>query len=160
MINILFLILLFVSCASATPRQESSFGDKSFGISYPDYNLTPGKTVPGVTKEDVCQSGYSKRIRSQLSAKEKSAVYQEYSLTKDNAKYQIDHLVPIGLGGSNDMANLWPIPKINNAGFNEKQRAAQWLHDQVCSGKMEIGQAQELMIHDWHDVYMKSRGKR
>ena len=35
---------------------------------------------------------------------------------------EIDHIIPLELGGSNDIANLFPEPGAGAAGFREKVR--------------------------------------
>jgi len=53
--------------------------------------------------------------------------------------YVIDHLVPLELGGSNDVRNLWPQPR-NEA--RAKDRIEDELHETVCSGRIRLVDAQ------------------
>ena len=51
--------------------------------------------------------------------------------------YEIDHLIPLCLGGSDDFSNLWPQPRRSiepkwNA--EVKDRLERFMCDMVCSG--------------------------
>lgn len=132
--------------------EEPRYDDGGYGIAYPNKALTPGSVVDA-TREDVCAPGYSKRMRAKVSKQTKALVYYRYGLKYDSKHFQIDHLIPISIGGSNDPDNLWPQPIINNYGFREKQKVAAYLHNQVCADKMDIRDAQEMIRVDWHAVY-------
>ena len=73
----------------------------------PDPKLTPGDAFE-VSAQDVCTPGYSKRVRN-VPQSVKEAVYRENGITAHppNA-FEVDHLVPLELGGSNSIKNLWP----------------------------------------------------
>lgn len=140
--------------------EEPAFGEKSYLVAYPNLSLTPGDVITSATREVVCKSGYSKRMRRDLSKNEKAEVYARYGLPYDSKHYQIDHFIPLSLGGSNEPENLWPQPIVNNAGFIEKQQAADYLHTEVCAGRMKIRTAQDKMRADWHAVYRQRKEKR
>ena len=73
----------------------------------PDAKLTPGDTFD-VTAEDVCVPGYAKKVRS-VPAWLKRQAYAEYGITQyETGDYEVDHLIPLSLGGSNSIRNLWP----------------------------------------------------
>jgi hypothetical protein len=59
------------------------------------------------------------------------------------------------LGGSNDLKNLWPEPAEPRPGFHEKDRVENYLHRQVCSGRMSLADAQKQIQTDWLAVYEK-----
>lgn len=56
-----------------------------------------------------CSPHYAKAARH-TSGKLKAVIYREYGITKAQRKrghYEIDHLVPLGLGGADVAPNLW-----------------------------------------------------
>jgi len=73
----------------------------------PDPKLTPGDTFE-VTAQDVCVPGYAKKVRA-VPAWLKRQAYAEYGITQyKTGDYEVDHLIPLSLGGSNSIRNLWP----------------------------------------------------
>ena len=73
----------------------------------PDPKLTPGGTFD-VTAQDVCVPGYAKKVRA-VPAWLKRQAYAEYRITEyKTGDYEVDHLIPLSLGGSNSIRNLWP----------------------------------------------------
>lgn len=164
MINaIFFVILIFTAVRGHASSymigdyEEVGYDQKSFMVAYPNPALTPGDTVPA-TRETVCSSGYSKRMRRNLSKADKAAIYSRYGLPYDSKHYQIDHFIPLSIGGSNDQKNLWPQPIEKNVGFIEKQQVADFLHRQVCSDAIDIHEAQEMIRKDWHAAFIKIHG--
>jgi hypothetical protein len=95
-----------------------------------------------------------------VTEEEKNQVYAEYGITSHRTgEYEVDHLVSLELGGSNDIANLWPEAASPRPGFHEKDQVENFLHDQVCSGAMPLTQAQEQIATNWLAVYEKMPGR-
>ncbi len=118
-----------------------------------DSACTPGAIFPNVTKEQVCVSGYAGSVRN-VPQSEKNKVFAEYSVTKHlPGEYEVDHLVSLELGGSNDIANLWPEAATPKPGFHEKDQVENYLHNQVCSGKITLKEAQIEIATNWLTVY-------
>ena len=68
----------------------------------PDPKLTPGDVFE-VTLQDICIPGYSKKVRAVPRSLRKQA-YAKYGITSANeGDYQMDHLIPLCLGGSNSI---------------------------------------------------------
>lgn len=125
------------------------------GGKLPDPACTPGAIIATATKAQVCQAGYAKNVRD-VPTSEKDAVYREYAVRSHRAgQYEVDHLVSLELGGSNDVANLWPQPAEPRPGFHEKDQVEDYLHRQVCSGAVTLPQAQEQIATDWMSVYRR-----
>jgi hypothetical protein len=125
----------------------------------PDPACTPGAIFPDATQEEICVPGYSSKTRN-VSESEKKQVYAEYGIkTHTTGEYEVDHLISLELGGSNDIANLWPEPAEPRPGFHEKDKVENYLHKQVCDGTMSLEDAQYQIAHDWMAVYQNLPGK-
>lgn len=55
---------------------------------------------------------------------------------------EIDHIVSLELGGSNDIANLYAEPGSGAANYRAKDRLESRLLDTVCSGLITLRAAQ------------------
>ncbi len=122
--------------------------------SYPDPDCTPGAIFSDVTAEQTCVSGYTKTVRS-VSTSLKKKVYQEYGIVYPPpfGTYEADHFIPLTLGGSNDIANLFPESAEPKPGFKEKDLVENYLHQKVCSGAITLSAAQRAIATDWVAVY-------
>ena len=120
----------------------------------PDPACTPGDLIkPLVTRDDICVSGYSSGVRD-VSNSLKEEVYEAYGIKKHSpAEYEIDHFVSLGLGGSNDISNLFPEAAEPRPGFHEKDKVENYLIDQVCEGAMSLQEAQIKIATNWVEVY-------
>jgi len=84
----------------------------TFAAVLPNAHLTPG-AVADTDPTIVCTYGYARAHRNVPYA-ERDAVYSEYGIPRGTRSasprrgYRIDHLVPLELGGANDVRNLWP----------------------------------------------------
>src|SRR5437764_1030390 len=88
-------------------KQTKTSGCAAHG-GLPDSACTPGAIFPNATVQQICTSGYASSVRN-VPSSEKDQVYAEYGIHSHYAgQYEVDHLVSLELGGSNDIANLWP----------------------------------------------------
>lgn len=117
----------------------------------PDPACTPGSFDPAVTQADlattICTSGYTANVRPPSSAtdKAKKALYTAYGIPTGTVS-ELDHLVSLELGGSNDVANLWPeVGKVPNP----KDSIENALHKAVCAGKVTLSAAQQAIAGNW-----------
>ncbi|GLV53683.1 hypothetical protein KDH_05350 [Dictyobacter sp. S3.2.2.5] len=118
-----------------------------------DKQCTPGAIFPNATAKQICKSGYSKSVRN-VPVSVKNEAYSEYGITHHTTgQYEVDHLISLELGGSNDIANLWPEAASPKPGFHQKDAVENYLHSQVCSGKMDLRTAQTKIATDWLSVY-------
>ena len=118
-----------------------------------DKACTPGAILAGVTKDQICVPGYSKKVRN-VPQVEKSKVYAEYGISsRQPNEYEVDHLISLELGGSNDISNLWPELAQPTPGFHEKDLVENYLHAQVCQGSLPLADAQQKIAGDWLAVY-------
>ena len=117
----------------------------------PDRRLTPGATMP-VTLEQVCTIGYSRTVRN-VPIEEKREVFRRYGVEYVPNTYEVDHIIPLELGGSNSIENLWPQPL--RGAFNSRMKDAlenrlRWM---VCDGLLTLPQAQAWIAQDWIAAY-------
>ena len=121
---------------------------------YSDSKMTPGAVYSNVNKDDICVKGYSHQVRNVTSSTKKQ-VYLEYGMTypQPPGDFEVDHLVPLELGGSNDIRNLWPEPANPEPGFHQKDRVETDVHNKVCSGAMSLQQAQDKIATDWYALF-------
>ena len=119
----------------------------------PDKDCTPGAIIDGATKEQICVPGYSQSVRN-VPDKEKNEVYASYNVTSHpTGAYEVDHLISLELGGSNDISNIWPEPASPTPGFHEKDKVENYLHKQVCDGKISLQEAQVEIANNWLSVF-------
>ena len=124
-----------------------------------DSACTPGAILSTGTKDAICKSGYAKSVRN-VPDSEKNQVYAEYGITSHApGQYEVDHLVSLELGGSNEIANLWPELASPKPGFHEKDKVENYLHAQVCSGAVSLQQAQQEIATNWLTVYNQMPNK-
>jgi len=123
-------------------------------IAMPDPMLTPGATF-GVTSEELCVAGYSAKVRN-VPASLKRQVFERYKITSHKpGEYEVDHLISLELGGSNDISNLWPQPYNGPWNAHMKDRLENKLHQLVCDGVITLEEAQTAISQDWVEAYQK-----
>jgi hypothetical protein len=70
--------------------------------------------------------------------------------------YEIDHLIPLGIGGADDDANLWPEPRREVLRLEWCKDELEWrLRELVCSGALPVARAQAMIADDWTATYWK-----
>jgi hypothetical protein len=117
----------------------------------PDTHCTPGSVDPAVTQDNIqttiCKSGYTATVRppAYQTNKLKSTLYGVYGIPSGTPS-ELDHLVPLELGGSNDVTNLWPevgtIP-------NSKDGVENTLRLAVCTKQITLQAAQSAIATNW-----------
>jgi hypothetical protein len=107
----------------------------------------PGVTDPAVTQaniaQTICQPGYTKTVRPPVSYTNrlKRKLYASRHLKGGLRAYELDHLVPLEVGGApRDPANLWMEPI---ADARKKDRVENVAHRLVCSGRLSLADAQK-----------------
>jgi hypothetical protein len=115
-------------------------------ILWPDPTLTPG----AVRSTDTRTLRHGGRERSDLT-------YERYGVAPaDGMQYTLDHLIPLAIGGADDDANLWPEPRrsIESEWNAERKDDLEWrLRDLVCSGALDVHEAQRMIAADWPEAY-------
>lgn len=124
----------------------------------PDPRCTPGSIDPAVTQANlrstICRHGYTKTVRppeSQTGRFKFGIAYPAYS-DPHTERTELDHLVSLELGGSNDATNLWPEYP---ATPNPKDKIENALNRAVCSGRVTLAAAQDAIASDWTNAESK-----
>jgi hypothetical protein len=119
---------------------------------WPDSDLTGGSVrIDGHDRLAMC--GHAKEHRGTMSASRRDEILRRYGLPPGtHPDYEIDHLIPLCLGGGDDPSNLWPqmrrrIESEWNA--EAKDRLERRLCDMVCAGQLDIATAQQEIAEDW-----------
>ena len=141
----LSLMLLFYLSAVALPQNKQRY--------LPDPKLTPGDTT-AATKEEVCGARHT--ALAPIPVRVKSQVFTRYGIsTAGPSSYNIDHLIPAKLGGSNSIKNLWPQPLSSEWNYALKNKLEKQLLRRVCRGELELSKAQQEIATDWVSAYKK-----
>jgi hypothetical protein len=146
---------------AATASKDCKTG-KRMGFPVPDPKCTPGAINPTVTAAVLRDPKFrTECVRGDITSEEKKeTTYDAYGLAhpKQNAgptqSCELDHLVPLELGGADSLENIWP--QCGPAGvmlsaryFKEKDKVEDYLAMMVRMGRMELGAAQQGIVADW-----------
>ncbi len=125
------------------------------GIAYPDPLRTPGDVFP-VGLDVICVFGYTKGVRD-VSTATKTRIYATYGVTRVRLpnEFEMDHLIPLALGGSNSDLNLWPEPAEPSPGFHQKDQLEVKLAQMACAGQIPLAEAQRAIADDWYAAYLR-----
>ena len=125
----------------------------------PDRRCSPGAYDAGMTSAVLCSAGSSAARDRSVPASERRAVEAAYGLPprRYGRALEIDAVVSLNLGGSTDVANLFPE---RAPGYLLKNRLERRLHTLVCSGAMTLRAAQVGIARDWRQLYAAVFGDR
>jgi hypothetical protein len=108
---------------------------------------TPGVVV---TTDLAVVCGTATKERRHVTEGLRRAVLEEYGIaTAAASAFEVDHLIPLELGGSNALGNLWPEAAVPPPGFHQKDLVENFLHRLVCSRAMSLEDAQREIAMDW-----------
>ncbi len=132
------------------------------GLDLPDPACTPGVVDPEIVADpsgdhrvvdgvevNICAKGFTTRPFRRTTEAMKREVCAEYGAKDcpDPARGEVDHLVPLELGGKDDVRNLWwqPAPSYHIKDHQVEDR----LKPLVCAGRLTLRQAQDCVRGDW-----------
>jgi hypothetical protein len=126
----------------------------------PDPRCSPGAYESGLTKAVICSSSFHTASVRNVPQSEKFQVEREYGMRPAYYGYaiEIDHIVPLELGGSNVIANLFPEPGSGRANYHVKDGLENRLHDLVCAGAISLGHARRAIATNWEALYREVYG--
>lgn len=110
--NIVFVALTFTASFSFA---DYYFENSNKFPTQPDLVMTPGKLCTHGVKRYAQQITYCERDvdsstkRQIIADYDRKLGYQIRSMNRND--FKIDHFIPLSIGGSNDVANLWPQHK-------------------------------------------------
>ncbi len=122
----------------------------------PDPALTPG-AVRTTDMADVCMDRRTRQYRH-WSREQADRIMQEYGLPPGpySQSYELDHLIPLAIGGADEDSNLWPEPRrsIEPEWNAERKDRLEWrMADMVCGGQISLATAQKAIRDNWVDAY-------
>lgn len=124
----------------------------------PDPRLTPGAFDPTATAAEICAPGYSRAHRHSISRQERAAIFATYGIDPRGGHFELDHRVPVELGGLSVPANLWPELYDVAWGAHVKDRLEDRIHVLVCGGWMSLREGQDVFLSDWIAGYRRAFG--
>lgn len=154
--------LLVASLWLPAPAASASTCTAHDGL--PDSACTPGDRDPRVSQQNIgdtiCAKGWSKSVRPAKNVTDpiKREQMAAYGIDGPRGAYELDHLIPIELGGASTVANLWPQPWDGDLGAHQKDRLEDRLHSLVCTGRMNLDAAQQVFATNWVSAYHQNFG--
>lgn len=109
----------------------------------------------------ICSASFHTGAIRDVPQTEKFAVEREYGLAAAYYGYsiEIDHIVPLELGGANAIGNLFPEPRSGPASYHVKDalenRAKAW----VCEGRLSMAAARRGFATNWETLYRRLYGR-
>jgi len=126
----------------------------------PDRRCSPGAYYSKLKKAVICSASFHTGSIRNVPQSEKYAVEAEYGMAQKlyGRTLEIDHIVSLELGGSNDIANLFPERASPAPGYKIKDKLENKLHSLVCSGQMTLSSARVGIATSWQKLYRKVYG--
>jgi hypothetical protein len=144
------------------PVEGSCHISTSNGYPIPDPQCTPGGINSSVTLSVMQDPGWRTRCLRDCeeSQARKHVAYSWYQITNpqhnsgSNQVCELDHLVPLELGGADGMGNIWPQcgpddMTLKNRYFKIKDRVENYLADEVKAGHISLDTVQRGIASDW-----------
>jgi hypothetical protein len=126
----------------------------------PDRACSPGAYYSGLTKKILCSPSFHTSSIRHVPESEKHQVEIEYGMKP--ASYgrtlEVDHIVSLELGGSNEIANLFPEKANAAPGYHVKDKLENEAHRWVCAGKITLHAAQVAIATNWEAFYKRVFG--
>lgn len=119
----------------------------------PRAEWTPG-SVQAISREQACLSG-GEAAETEIRPEQAATVFARYGiLNPEPGAYEVDLLVPPGLGGTVTVDNLWPQPYSGGVWDSRVKDALEdRLQSLVCRGELELAVAQREISGDWIAAY-------
>jgi hypothetical protein len=143
------------SCLPRGRRRAAALSERTrIGAAHPEAYYS------GLTKAVICSSSFRTSTIRNVPESVKQEVKVEYGveLKKYGKLLEIDHIVNLGIGGSNGIANLFPQKLYAHPGYKGKDKLENKLHDRVCAGSMTLRAARIAIATNWQALYRSVLG--
>ena len=100
----------------------------------------------------VCAADFEASVKP-IAKWQRDQALERYGKRPEDFTGELDHLIPIALGGTNDPDNLWPLPSSKEMGPEQKKALDLKLHEMVCAKTLTLKAAQEAIKKDWVKAY-------
>ena len=134
----------------------------SNGFPLPDPTCTPGASNPTLTTEVLQNPEFrTECVRNDATTEsQKAETYKWYNIPHPDPNTgamqtcELDHLISLELGGSDQLENLWPqcgppgVVLVERY-FKQKDTVENYLAKQVKDGLIDLGEAQKGIATDW-----------
>jgi len=142
------------------------------GADLPDKIKTPGVVSAYLATQQLCAKDFRTKPLRNVSRDKKKFIFTSYGIncimggkpiekTDDLSlaackTFEIDHLVPLALGGQNSVKNLWP-QSYSGRPYNAHVKDALENHMRalVCKGRIRLADAQACLMDNWVDCFNK-----
>ncbi|MGN6799802.1 MAG: HNH endonuclease signature motif containing protein [Gaiellaceae bacterium] len=129
----------------------------------PDRRCSPGAYSSKLTKRVLCSSSFRTGPIRNVPLAVKHQVEEAYGLKPRSygSTLEIDHIISLELGGSNDPRNLYPERATfadGAPGFHVKDKLENVVHRAVCGGSISLRAAQRQIAGNWELLYQQVMG--
>jgi hypothetical protein len=129
----------------------------------PDRRCSPGAYYSKLTKRVICSPSFRTGPIRNVPVSVKHQVEAAYGLKPRayGSTLEIDHIISLELGGSNDPRNLYPELATfadGSPGFHIKDKLENATHRAVCAGTIGLRAAQRQIAGNWELLHQKVFG--
>lgn len=129
----------------------------------PDRRCSPGAYYSKLTKRVLCSASFRTGPIRNVPLAVKHQVEAAYGLKPRayGSTLEIDHIISLELGGSNDPRNLYPERASfadGSPGFHVKDKLENATHRAMCAGTVSLRAAQRQIAGNWLLLYQQVFG--
>jgi hypothetical protein len=152
------LELCLVFFASAIAAAQTAHYRHHSRVVLNDLTVTPGQIDPTHDRAFLCSAAFHTGTIRNVTKSTKWKVCDEYGIARkdcNKVRVEIDHLVPLEDGGTNDISNLWAQPRLPRPAALDKDILENKIKREVCAGRMDLPTAQHRLMTDWYAFWIE-----
>ena len=152
LVSVMAVAGMLVVQHSASRIQNAMLASSDHNV-LPNRDLTPG-AVRRASLQEICALPHEEVVKD-VSPSLRQTVLEEYGIPAARAgDYEVDYLITPGLGGDDDIRNLWPEPYHSTTwNAHVKDVLEERLHEMVCAQQLDLVVAQKAISTDWIAAY-------